>query len=268
MFGIKPNGKIEVIEGPMTIHFRCFNPEDYARIRFQTFLRENDNNPKPDEISIAQMTGGVSIPYALIQELHGTITAENAKTKNFNSFRPLAIYDHEEQHAIKRIFGDKIQKQTLIDEIMWAKTDEKKLLAIKRYLRFHREYLAEESVRDEILAFVMEAAYSPKEVVGFLLRPKERGGLYDYLNDEIAKNKKEFTILRDALGYQFSKKTLDEIIDNIYKDEYRTRIQNGIDACMALQDSGYSREKVVGVLIHEPLSRWKKVVKRLLANKP
>ncbi|HEX6461990.1 MAG TPA: hypothetical protein VFZ58_01820 [Candidatus Saccharimonadales bacterium] len=70
-FGFPPQGNLEVVTGPMTIMFRCWNPDDYSRIH-------NGNQELDEEARIAAgQTSGFALQDCNIDELAGTITAEN-----------------------------------------------------------------------------------------------------------------------------------------------------------------------------------------------
>jgi len=73
-FGQKPKGKVEVVKGPMTLYFKCFNQEDYA---FIYNFGEDIKEISKDDIDKANRTGGVALSRVKIDELAGTVNAEN-----------------------------------------------------------------------------------------------------------------------------------------------------------------------------------------------
>jgi len=140
-FGREPLGKITVLEGPITLYFRCENIEDYTLIFSQNFS-SGEISVSDDDRKMAKKTGGVSISatraYApnleqdpdllspdgtpdqdrteerrqLLIRLKGAIIAENntVPRKFLDRWR---IYRHEEQHAFKKILGEfELERET------------------------------------------------------------------------------------------------------------------------------------------------------------
>ena len=246
MFGRFPRGKIEVIEGPVTLYFRCHNIKDYALISGQTFLYNRD--PSWSERKAARAQGGVSISSSLIPNLQGTIIAERAKG-NFGNFQK-STYIHEEQHAIKRLFDERPIKKLRIYETGTSLAEQ---------FRIKRERMAELQVKDEILAYMKEGPWNPKQVFNFLTTSGKNGGLYDYL----AEDKKELIALHSKNKSSDEKKKIIETVKQVFETEYRELIRNGIRSFQDLIDNGYTTEQTVALLNAEPLAKWPKVVRRL-----
>lgn len=84
-FGVKPKGKIEVIPGPMTICFRCFDDEDYMAA---TVHSENDPEQKSQVFEKFKRSSGVAFSAVKDSSLpQASIIAERVGT-NFED-RPL-----------------------------------------------------------------------------------------------------------------------------------------------------------------------------------
>jgi len=246
IFGQLPRGKIEVIEGPVTLYFRCHNIKDYALISGQTFLYNRD--PSWSERKAARAQRGVSISSSLIPNLQGTIIAERAKG-NFGNFQK-STYIHEEQHAIKRLFDERPVKKLRIYETGTSLAEQ---------FRIKRERMAELQVKDEILAYMKEGPWNPKQVFNFLTTSGKNGGLYDYL----AEDKKELIALHSKNKSSDEKKKIIETAKQVFETEYRELIRNGIRSFQDLIDNGYTTEQTVALLNAEPLAKWSKVVRRL-----
>lgn len=76
-FGKKPKGEVVIVKSPMTLFFRCFDRDDYAFL-FGFFKHRGDKTKiEPGDVNRANDTAGVAISYVKIEELAGTITAEN-----------------------------------------------------------------------------------------------------------------------------------------------------------------------------------------------
>lgn len=276
LFGAAPKGKIEIIEGPMTLYFRCHDVEDYARIRQHIF--NPDQEPTRQDIEKADTSGGVSIDFAPTPELRGTIIAENAKGRLLDHFT-VPVLRHEEQHAIKRLFAEQYEVACLWEALEVIKQTGKVenranilRLFTKRYLRRAREYGGEERAKDEILAYFKGGNKQPSEILETLILSEEKGGLYDYF----AERKEGFKeIVLNALKMENpSKKISDEelkIIDKsmgeVFGSEYRALLKDGIDAFVILREHGYSTEEAKNFLIMEPLRKWGKTVARALKAK-
>lgn len=248
VFGRPPRGKIEVIEGPVTLYFRCYNIKDYALISQQTFLEHRA--PSWSEKRASRMEGGVSVGTSLIPNLQGTIIAERAEGEFSNNGKN--IYIHEEQHAIKRLFEER--------PIRIIRPHEKEAdVPLVDWIRKSRERLAELSVKDEILAFMKEDRWNANDIFNFLIKPGKNGGLYDYLSSE----KTEIISIHSKGMNLDEKKKLIETVKRVFETEYHDLIRNGIRSFQDLIDFGYSIEQTVALLNAEPLSKWPKVVKRL-----
>jgi hypothetical protein len=133
-FGREPIGKVTVIEGPITLYFRCQDADDYALIHSQKFAF-GELSVTNEERADAMKSGGVSISASraespnmdkdadlldevgrvdetrlaerrrLLTRLGGAIIAEN-NTIPRSFMHRWGIYRHEEQHAIKKIMGE------------------------------------------------------------------------------------------------------------------------------------------------------------------
>lgn len=250
IFGRLPQGKIEVIEGPVTLYFRCHNINDYARISKQTFLEHRD--PKKSEIMAARAEGGKSINTSLIPDLQGTIIAEKAKGEFKDEQKK--IYIHEEQHAIKKLFNERLVRELKLHETGASLVEQ---------FRTERERVAELRVKDEIMAFMKEGSWSPESIFNLLTRSGKEGGLYDYLGGKIKEMISIYSRNKDKEGA----KEIVETAKQVFIDEYHELIRNGVRAFQDLTDNGYTIEQTIALLNAEPLGKWPKAVKRLLKPK-
>ena len=248
VFGRLPGGKIEIIEGPVTLYFRCHNLKDYALISKQTFLEHRD--PSWPEKMVARMESGVSIETSLIPDLQGTIIAERALGEFGDNEKN--IYIHEEQHAIKRLFDERPVGRIRPHE---KETD----IPLVEWFRRSRERIAELRVKDEILAYMKEGRWDADGIFNILIKSGENGGLYDYLADE----KREIIAIHSKNKSPDEKKALTQTVQQVFETEYHELIKDGIRSFQDLTDYGYSIEQTVALLNAEPLSKWPKVVRRL-----
>ena len=258
LFGKYPNGRVQIIAGPASLYVRAFDPTDYGRIYYRT----HDRSLSEEDLGHAMKTGGVT--------LGGAITAENASYHN-DETESENIRRHEEQHAIKRLFGERLRPQrfNVLDdrspfgrywkekESFWRgkRSDPSHNPTLAQpYLRQFAQELAraEDRARDEILAYV-SGGTGPQDILAILTRPREQGGLYDYLSEHRER------VRRDGMR--------ESDIETVYgmgsSSEYYQTVARGIGATQRLMEQGYSLEEMKALLIHEPLTRWDKVVDRL-----
>jgi hypothetical protein len=125
---------VTVVEGPISLYFRCQDEDDYALIHSQEFA-QGKLSVSSDRLREAMKSGGVSISASradsptlekdedlldetgkldetrlaerrqLLTRLGGAIIAENNTVPRSLTHR-WNIYRHEEQHAMKRIMGE------------------------------------------------------------------------------------------------------------------------------------------------------------------
>lgn len=273
LFGRPPQGKVEIIEGPMTLYIRAHDERDYAYIYSRAFIEKRDL--ENEDIEVANLTGGVSISEAFIKGLEGTIIAEKAKGKPFRG-SARGTYVHEEQHAINRLFKETFRGAIFGYKLARAKTNSEREPILARYLRGKRQYY-DSWVKDEIIAFLKCGNYTGKETYAVLTRPEENGGLYDYSkdkDDEIVKETFNYIMkAKEAKGIQETMKDLswlsliERIVKEVYGTEYHRLIAEGIAVFERLRKEGYSMEQTIALLINEPLSKWAKVARRILEDR-
>jgi hypothetical protein len=277
-FGVAPKGKVEVVEGPMTLYFKTQNAEDYARI-YTAGRREDPNTISPANLQESGVTGGASLNWAPAPELQGTIIAGNASLRtqqNQPSFLRRSarkryeteeawakrIQIHEEQHAIKRLFKDVKSKRE--DWGIWDDSSpEQQRNILMRSFRSTREIFADSRIKDEIMAY-LKSGQDPKETIQYLLKPKGEKGLYDYLEGKKESKIKEEQEFLQEYNHSYDPAMIREVADKVFEEDYHDLITNGVKAFDTLQKSGKSTDEAIGILIHEPLDKWPKTVNRML----
>ncbi|MDP2598437.1 MAG: hypothetical protein Q8P49_01250 [Candidatus Liptonbacteria bacterium] len=296
LFGRDPHGKIEVVESPASLYFRCFDAEDYALIFSQKFLVRADVNK--EDVVAANMSGGVSIPGANKPGLEGAIIAENTASlmesentsvkflwklaslqkpgfekkvdeaalksldmiKNITRASSKITHAHENRHAVNNLFKKLWSDSRFL--MTWSQIYEKpdQKNALVDYVRGIREENSDDRIKDEILAFLYSGT-DPESIFSILTREKEKGGLYDFLSFY---RTAYLETLKKKLGGDIDDSFLRAAIEKVFVDEHRKLIKDGIDAFVKLEQNGYSKEGVVAALVNEPLTKWKKVANRLL----
>ena len=172
---------------------------------------------------------------------------------------------HEEQHALKAFFEEKFSssaEEAAWQEFFTATSRAQAEQLFERFLRIARQQ-EEEYARDEILACFKDGAHSAEDILDKLAKPAEEGGVYDFLARERgyigAWTDKFYT------GREYGE-WLRGAAKKAFGEEYHNVLKESIDAFERLRYAGYSTAQAIALLIHEPLSRWKKVVDRQLGG--
>ncbi|MCL4391993.1 hypothetical protein M1413_01555 [Patescibacteria group bacterium] len=269
LFGGDPEGKVEIIEGPVTLYVRCENLDDYTRICSQKFLKKGKEDIQPSDRENADRSGGAHVSTSLIPDLEGAIIAEKSGWRGFavkEYINSKGTQKHEEQHALWAFFSKKIERVLIDGRLEHARTDEEKELALKHFLRFSRQDI-DYQASNEILAYCAEGV-DPQKIYSSLTKSEAMGGLYEYFNDQVrlATERWVYDELPGKLGKSSEdfKKLLDKDIGEVYVTEYHKLLKEGIESFGKLKKAGYSTQKAIAVFTHEPLSRWKKTADRLL----
>jgi hypothetical protein len=258
LFSSKPVGRVDLLFDPVSIYFVCYDIKDYALI----YNSRNRDSLSVNDINTASLSGGVSINLPRPHWPAGlNVTIDNA------SKSPEGYYDkltriHEEQHAIKKLFTEQMIRQDGLHELMHAENEEEIKDCLRRQMRYIREQFAESRAKDEILAY-MKTGEKPIKVFSYLTDPK---GLYAFIDIEDEKIFWDITISK--IKHKRMKEIIEEVVDEVYVKEYNKLIEDGIASFVQLQVNGYLSKEVIALLINEPLSKWKKVVRRLLEAKP
>lgn len=283
-FGKKPKGKIEILQSPMVLYFRCFDKNDYVFIyNFNKHLGDETKIEQKD-IDLANKSSGCALSGGKITELSGTITAENVENV-FKEEDSESIRDHEEQHQFNKLFKPVEWRETIVaivERIIESgKTSEEATQQlIREYMRFERKFMGfDSSVRDEILAYY-EDGRDIKSIYSILTESE----LYDYMKrykKEIGKIpaavKEQLAILKDV---SFEKAQVDSKINPIdvssvsdtmidldivavFKEEYKADLKKWLDSISKLEEKGYEIEGVVNLLSQEPVNSWVNLVKRM-----
>lgn len=265
LFNANPQGDVSIRDGAVTLYIQCRDPRDYARIYHQKY---DSGDITEEDTQLANKSGGVSIGSARLTELEGAIIAENTNLIEGNPLlsadararRSEEVRVHEEQHAIKRFFATVQMRNSTLEQLYTAQTKEDDIRILESHARFRREVVAEDRAKDEILAYFKDG--TPAAGIYGLLT--QSGGLYDYLKNgkrnfirEIARNMDDEE-LEPLAG---------EVAERVFKEEYNWVLARGCAVPFILQANGYNTEQVISLLMHEPLSKWEKVGKRLLGNR-
>lgn len=291
LFGKPPKGKIEVIQGPITLYFRCHKLEDYALIYNGVF--EKPTSKKPDSKE-AKKSRGVALKKYRIPELKTSIMAENAQGDPFDDQAQSTLI-HEEQHQILNLFKEAYHKYSLT-HLLESKTDQPTLKKLglesipsefnpRRYqilaeqLKLEADGIrqtarvadfirqgrknGEALAKNEILAYFKEGT-PISQIQKVLSEPENKDGLYDYFSK---KARAEITDdLTQHLGKQYQS-LIKKLVDDILVTEYQTQLQHAYNALSAISRTDLQREDIVNLLMNLPLSRWRAAARVLTENR-
>lgn len=270
-FGRKPKGKVEVIVGPASFFFLCFDKDDYALIYNEA--SRNKEIPDAAEISRAEKTGGFfRAQNVLVLEKPELVDGTTLVGKATGGFYDRATRKHEQQHAFFELKKDGMESvkrhpkherdlRSFRMELKLAKDEGKKRVAMIRYFReIRRSSDDRRGVAGEILAYFAGCSHRSDEIFKILTTLKEKEGLYDYFD----KDYKDILIkqLIDDLGEE-NKSIVEECFEQVFNVEYKQVLKEAIDSLDELINSGYSLDTAVATMGFEPLSKWKKTVQRL-----
>lgn len=286
-FGDRPRGEIEVIKGPMFIHFRCLNMDDYS------FLYSiNSNSGDRRKVSVldverAYQTGGIAFSHGFrISDLSGCLSVERGGSQVtekdiFGEGRTIFmeysvgeqnfIRDHEWQHLFNALF-EPAEKELDMEELH-EKFEKDTSISIKEAILQSIYRLAYNTriqsidllARDEILAYIKNGLELPI-VLDTMLNSKN----YDYRNQA---NKKDLVqeIVEGAYkvyaatisSKKIEKSDIWEQVDNVYGERYKKDLKIWIDAVSILEKKGFTREQVVNLLYQEPVNSWINLARRM-----
>lgn len=264
IFGVSPEGRVEVITGPMTLYFRCFDDRDYSRIWNKKFSAKE--NLDVEEIKRANKSGGVHLNEGPLPELHGTLIGENT-AHNPEKWWSLLTRAHEEQHTIHHLLKMDINRRypgEVLDKTFFNSYKPKdQIVLLKRYIRWWGETV-EMAAKDEILAYYKEGQYTLKHVYETLILPQEKGGIYDYFNT--GERNKLIEDLCNRLG-ENNRNLILRVIKIALDDDYKRVLKGATNAIYILEKEGYSKEQIIAILQKNPLALWGKLAVRLLPEK-
>lgn len=277
LFGRYPKEKIEVIKSPIILYFRVYL-NDYAYIHSGAFLRKESLSR--DEINLADQSDGFPLPWVnyLTSELDGVVVLEKVHGENNTKI----IMSHEEQHIINQLFQKTFQESQIeegkikIDikrikffagRLRSARTDDKRQSLLTDCFSLIRDEVFSEMGRDEIFAYLQEDKHkhkSPLEIYEILTKSKNQNGIYDFFEE---KKKKIFKPFKKSGIYKQYSLLIKNTAEEVLKNQYHQLLKNGIEAVEDLQKYGYSNDKIIAFLMNESLTKWPKVVERLLGAK-
>lgn len=256
-FGREPRGEVQVVQGPITLYFRCADVEDYAYVHAGF---DRNETVTPEQLRRAMLSGGIAISTScgLPTLAINALTLENNGKKSPFIGEPVSwIYDHEELHAYQMLF-----RETEMN-VMYRPTPPRSpenaqevINSLYRSIRVLRELHADARAKQEILCF-LRVGNEIRDIKNYLLR-KGPDALYDYFVD-LKKS------MRRSVG-QLMPMSMERIMKEIFDKQYVQHLDHALHAVDTLLKQGYTTEIVIELLMPEPLGKWRAFVRRLLIN--
>lgn len=173
-FGKEPEGKIEIIETPIMIYFRCHNVKDFAYVyltkTFQKDIKSEDLKVTEADINKAKNINGMIISESLLKKLNNCIALENTgilKEREGAKYEKMPRYAtllHEEQHIIHKLINDigapSIEKFLLLKEDIKNKLkgpnplNEENISELTKYFDISKEEFIKKIKEGGILKFI------------------------------------------------------------------------------------------------------------------
>ena len=278
-FGRLPKGELEVIEGPLTLHFRCYNVDDYVLAG----RGEDEDKIKPEDRAWLEKTAALAINKTRLEDLEsGTVTIENV-TWNMHVSKPKGREEtpeeiekraqeygersrlHEEQHQFNRLFKPADARKTsteLIDDFNNRNdhSPESTHHLVRNLVKLERVFI-EEKLWDEILALYRGGRKRADDLYKNL-----QGEVYNYRERHKgriagipARTQKELsnaTVVTELAEIQ-------KEVDIIFGEEYDADLSKWLNAIIILEAKGYSSDEVISFLLQEPIHNWPKLAERV-----
>ncbi|MCX6736462.1 MAG: hypothetical protein NTZ13_05265 [Candidatus Parcubacteria bacterium] len=268
LFFEAPKGKVELVTGPVSLYFKCYDFKDYLTVFYSNQRRHHGKKRDFTEEEKAEAMGCKAINIFSVShpEIGRVVMAENNSGigRNPKEEESAVIFIHEEQHAINSLFdkdlldpNDPINVRNVRQSFLDAETmEEKEKILINFFRQFRKN--AEAFAKDEMIAHYKDGHEDMALVE--LNMPKEEGGIYDFLEEP---RKAEYLWLKSSDDIRALTK---EVVEKTLVQEYKETLTIGVGAVRKMEDAGYEKEEIIALLTHEPLARWGKVVKRVLES--
>lgn len=255
VLGIKPQGEVRVVMGPMSVTFILPDRTDFD----QAYLAENKNATmeQSEEAKYnAEHSAGAILHYVkLNHELDNLIIISRYSDKD--------VLEHEGQHVINQLFLPKrnAEKASQLqipfrERLQEAKTNREKESIVETNLRGLLD-MKLINTQDEVIAY-LRGGTTDKEIAKGLTDP------YGIYSDNRGMGFMQEQFFAGANGLPIS--IVEKSVHKVLEEEYDTAVVEGVDAFRKLCDGGYTREQAFGLLAGKPLRQWGKLVRRQLVQ--
>jgi len=235
LFNREPVGSINAKILSCAIHLSMDNPIDYAYTRNESYTK--GEIPSESEVLLATNSAGCKLNHASIPGL--VIICENSLLVKEDEKEKIMI--HEEQHVFNELFS-KVHSIEKIEKLKIENLDELSSDQIRKKHQSEVDSHVLERAKDEIVAYFRDGS-DPETIHKLLL---DKNHMYSF-------------------GLNYGKAEKNE--KTVLNEEYIKYVEHGILSFKKLLESGYSMDFTISILMHEPLSKWKKVVNRIIEEK-
>jgi len=231
-FGKRPESEVAVVQGPITLHFRCRSQQDYANA-------SRHSTERSDKVSLYSAGLLRYLPTSPIPTCKFLSLEKDINSRTFNG-RVVDLFKHEENHAYYSFLPP-------TQPIVSVLTQESPVCTALRYFRSGK---VETDAANEILASVQGG--TPTHRIQAKLSLKGERALYDFEEDarSIIYPKVVKRCRSDV------RKLVNKAMDNILGDEYANIICKALSAVESLRRGNISDAEIVEIFIALPLQTW------------
>lgn len=287
-FDRKPEGKVEVKKGPMSLYFHCYDDNDYVAA-FNVPETGGDGKKLTSAMEArALATRGARIPKTKIEALDGIVAIGRTSTETYRWEHDERARVHEEQHIVNKLFipvATRMNEAKIIARI--ARTaenvDEGRRMLMQELARSARKTMGiDNEARDEILAHY-KGGIAPEKILENLTKLS----MYDYRNSELHKeevaglpkaiagkmmNEMSAALYAvDAQGKEHVRAAgplvtdyteVEPYVEKVFGDDYKKDVARWVGAIGTLEHKGYARDDIVSMLYGERVSDWQAFARR------
>lgn len=279
-FGREPHGKVIIVEGPLTLHFRCFNVDDYVLAG----RGEDKDKIKPEDRAWLEKTAALAVNETKLKDLgRGTVSLENV-TWNMAVSKPRGREEtpqeieervkeygersrvHEEQHQFNRLFKP-VDTRKSSTELIAEFNDRKdyspeNIQHLIRNLAKSERVFIEEKLWDEILALYKGGRKNADDLLKNL-----QGEVYNYRERYKGRISQIPEKIEDGLSkistIEIDLDKIKEEVGAVFGKDYETDLQKWLHAITILEGKGYNSDEVIAFLFQEPIHNWPKLAERV-----
>jgi len=290
-FGDRPEGRVEVTKGPMTLHFRCEDARDFIFLNSYHSNRGDREKITANDKKQALKSGGFTTtsPFSKT-DLSGTITVERGD----ESERPIqflgleytlldfkrseSIQKHEEQHLFNKLFRpyeNKYISEEVMENALKRSRSPKEIqkLIIHDLVEYERRDSTDYMARDEILAYYKDGT-QVQDILEIILG----SDLYNFRKNQpwiglqtvgVVKDHVEGFLNRSHnLGlnekrFRIRDSDIKKQVNRVFGEEYRKDLKIWVEAISILEKKGLTREEILNLLYQEPVNSWINLARRM-----
>lgn len=254
-FGFFPEGEIQIIQGPLSLYFRLFAPEDYAKVFAG---QRNGDKASAMQLARASLTDGALLHYAALPEqVRGAITVENNRHERLFVGERVTIFQHEEDHVIHQFFtapwmhapstfpvnrlspdttpAPQLYRQAIADSLGIS-------CALRVFPRCKDEILAQFN-DDRSIAYIEQ-----------VLAETGAAALYDFAGQERDE-------IRRTQAMRYAPREVGMLVRAHLRERYQRVLTGALESLQELEAAGLERPVITELLRIEPLQKWPRLAR-------